>query len=164
MLLPWIFPKSSFFFASFLSFCFPFVFLFLFHRYSSTEILEEFVIITDSRQIGTQEHPLLLLALRRLDPAITWTDIHMRMPLPGRVSGLGAFEASIYRCFSLPFSLISWHYTGLGRGNGDYWADERRSMIRSQLPHNAELMNSTRGYAPGLIDPMKGEVAENHIP
>lgn len=88
----------------------------------------------------------------------------MRMPLPGRVPGPGAFDASIYRSFRLPFSLISWHYTGIGRGSGDYWADERQSVIRSQLPHNAELMNSTRGYAPGLIDPMRGEVAGNRIP
>ena len=88
----------------------------------------------------------------------------MRMPLPGRVSGLGAFEASIYRCFSLPFYLISWHSTGLGRGSSDYWTNERHVVIRSQLPNNAELMNSTRGYAPGLIDPMKGEAAGNRIP
>ncbi|KAG7005139.1 hypothetical protein G7Y79_00021g050060 [Physcia stellaris] len=123
-----------------------------------------FPILHGMNTIGTQEHPLLLLALRRLDPAITWSDIHMRMPLPGRVSDLGAFDASIYRCFSLPFSLISWHNICAGRDSGAYWADERHRIIRDQLPTTAELMNSTRGYVPGLINPWRGEIAGNRIP
>lgn len=95
-------------------------------------------------QIGSQENVLLLLALRRLDPAIQWADIHMRMPYAGRPRDLSYFDRCVQTHYAHVFYLIPWHDL-VSKDSGV----QRRAYIGSnnikfQLPPQAVAKNSTR--------------------
>ena len=111
-------------------------------------------------QIGSLEHPLFLLALRRLDPAIKWNDIHMRMPIDARPNRGDTISDRIKRNFDEPFFLFPWHEIP----RGDIWTKPACMAIRYRLTDDALRKNSSRGFAPGLIDPSLGEIRGNRIP
>ncbi|KAL8796517.1 MAG: hypothetical protein Q9195_001191 [Heterodermia aff. obscurata] len=108
-----------------------------------------------SPQIGNNEHPLILLALRRLDPAIQWSDIHMRMPGPGR-GPLINFEA--LQILAETFYLDPWP--------GEGWSRPLNlpHPMWTRLKIEAIDLNSTRGYAPGLMYPLQEDATWNRIP
>ncbi|KAG7005141.1 hypothetical protein G7Y79_00021g050080 [Physcia stellaris] len=104
-------------------------------------------------QIGTMEHPLMLLAWRRLEPSATWDDFLVRMEDgPSKPAKGNVLSMRISRMMD-DFSIIStWH------GTKD-WSrpskDQQRRLAKISLA--AQGNNTTRGFTPGLVDPSRGE-------
>lgn len=99
------------------------------------------------------EHPLILLAWRRLEPSATWDDLLVRMEDgPSKPAKGNVLSMRISRMMD-GFSIIStWH------GTKD-WSrpskDQQRRLAKISLA--AQGNNTTRGFTPGLIDPSQGE-------
>lgn len=99
------------------------------------------------------EHPLYLLAWRRLEPAANWGDFLVRMEnVPSRPAKGNVLSMRISR-LSDPFSIVyTWH------GTKD-WVRPTKDQERrlGKLSAEAQAANSTRGFTPGLISPARGE-------
>lgn len=99
------------------------------------------------------EHPLFLLAYRKLEPAATWDDLLMRMEsLPSKPVSGNTISMRINRILD-NFSIVyTWH------GTKD-WVNPTRDQRRREglLSDEARANNTTRGFTPGLIDLSKGE-------
>ena len=99
------------------------------------------------------EHPVFILAYRKLEPAATWEDILMRMePVSSHPVTGNRMSMRINRILN-PFLIVyTWH------GTRD-WVRPTRSQRRrlALLSPTCRVNNTTRGFAPGLIDVSRGE-------
>ena len=59
------------------------------------------------------------------------------------------------------YGMISWHGKGLDGKSGGC---KMRKKVLSEYSADALARNSSRGFAPGLIDPTAGENPQNRIP
>ena len=99
------------------------------------------------------EHPIFVLAYRKLEPAATWDDILMRMEPVSSKPGTGNTVSMRINRILDAFSIIyTWH------GTKD-WVNPTRDQRRrlALLSDDCRANNTTRGFTPGLIDLSKGE-------